>query len=101
VIRSKLNDEPDLGGKPDGFKHAQARWREFPGKQFTLQISVDDCTGCNLCVESCPAKDKSHVGRKAINMTLRLEIPDEDLAHWDFFLGLPDVTRDDGASVLH
>ena len=101
VIRSKLVDEPDLGGKPDGFKHARARWREFPGKQYTLQISVDDCTGCTLCVESCPAKDKSHVGRKAINMISRLEIPNEDLTHWDFFLGLPDVTRDGGASVLN
>jgi pyruvate-ferredoxin/flavodoxin oxidoreductase len=101
VIRAKLVDEADLANKPEEFKHAKARFREFPNKQFTLQVSVDDCTGCQLCVESCPAKDKSHAGRKAINMTPRLEIPDAVVAHWDYFQTLPDVTRNGGESVLN
>jgi pyruvate-ferredoxin/flavodoxin oxidoreductase len=101
VIRSKLVDESDLSDKPDGFLHSKARWRELPGKQYTLQVSVDDCTGCQLCVEMCPAKDKSHVGRKAINMTPRLDIPGERVADWKYFQTLPDVTRDGGESVLN
>jgi pyruvate-ferredoxin/flavodoxin oxidoreductase len=101
VIRSKLADEGDLRDRPEGFLYTRARWRELPGKQYTLQVSVDDCTGCKLCVESCPAKDKSNVGRKAINMTSRLEIPEETVAHWDYFLTLPDVTRDGGADLFH
>jgi pyruvate-ferredoxin/flavodoxin oxidoreductase len=101
VIRSKLVEGGDLTGKPEGFLHTDARWRQLPGKQYTLQISVNDCTGCQLCVEMCPAKDKSNVGRKAINMVPRLEVPEERLAHWDFFQTLPDVTQNGGESVLN
>jgi len=89
VIRAKLIDEDELAGAPAGFKRAKARWREFPEKQYTLQISMDDCTGCQLCVETCPAKDKSQIGRKAINMKPRLDMPAELGAHWDYFLTLP------------
>jgi pyruvate-ferredoxin/flavodoxin oxidoreductase len=101
VIRAKLVDEGDLSSRPDGFKATRARWREFPGKQYTLQVSIDDCTGCSLCVEICPAKDKSNVGRKAINMTPRLDIPAEREADWDYFETLPDVTANSGQGVLN
>jgi pyruvate-ferredoxin/flavodoxin oxidoreductase len=101
VIRAKLVDEGDLSSRPDGFKVTRARWREFPGKQYTLQVSIDDCTGCSLCVEICPAKDKSNVSRKAINMTPRLDIPAERVADWDYFETLPDVTADPGQGVLN
>jgi pyruvate-ferredoxin/flavodoxin oxidoreductase len=101
VIRTKLIGESDLSNKPVGFKHTKARFREIPDKQYTLQISVDDCTGCQLCVESCPAKDKSHAGRKAINMIPRLDIPAAEVAHWDYFQTLPDVTRNGGESLLN
>jgi len=100
VIRAKLIDEDELAGAPAGFKRAKARWREFPEKQYTLQISMDDCTGCQLCVETCPAKDKSQIGRKAINMKPRLDMPAELGAHWDYFLTLPDITRNSGRSIL-
>ncbi len=101
VIRTKLFDKNDVKGAPDGFQVSKARWREFPGKQFTLQMSVDDCTGCRLCVEICPAKDKSHVGHKAINMTPRIDIPAERVADWDYFRTLPDVTTNGGQSALN
>jgi pyruvate-ferredoxin/flavodoxin oxidoreductase len=101
VIRTKLVDESDIANKPEGFLHARARWRELPDKQYTLQVSVNDCTGCQLCVEICPTKDKSHVGRKAINMSPRMEIPDARVADWDYFETLPDITRNGGQSVLN
>ena len=101
VIRTKLFDKDDVKNAPDGFLVAKARWRDFPGKQFTLQVSVDDCTGCRLCVEMCPAKDKSHVGRKAINMTPRIDISAERVADWDYFRTLPDVTANGGESALN
>jgi pyruvate-ferredoxin/flavodoxin oxidoreductase len=96
VIRAKLVEDGDLKGKPDGFEVTKARWRQLPNKLFTLQVSVEDCTGCRLCVEMCPAKDKSHVGRKAINMTPRLDIPAERLGDWAYFETLPDVTANGG-----
>jgi len=96
VIRAKVFDEGNLENAPAGFKHTSARWRELPDKQYSLQVAVEDCTGCSLCVEVCPAKDKTQVKRKAINMAPQLPLREEGIKHWDFFLGLPEVSRADG-----
>ena len=89
VIRGKVVTAGDLEKVPSDFKHAKARWREFPDKRYTLQVALEDCTGCALCVEICPAKDKSQVGRRAINMKERRDIDAVALEHWDHFLRLP------------
>ena len=81
-------DESELSGAPEGFLATKARWRELPDKKYTLQVAVEDCTGCNLCVEVCPAKDKSAVGRKAINMADQLPLREQGRRTWDFFLTL-------------
>ncbi len=93
VIRAKVVDEDDLVGAPAGFKTMDASWRELPGKKYTLQVAVEDCTGCKLCVEVCPAKDKSQVNRKAINMAPQLPIREAERTNWTFFEALPDITR--------
>ena len=90
VIRAKVVTEAELADAPAGFKTSPARWREFPDQKYTLQVSVEDCTGCNLCVEVCPAKDKSAVGRKAINMAPQLPLREEGRKFWDYFDSLPD-----------
>ena len=90
VIRAKVISEADLADAPAGFKTSPARWREFPDQQYTLQVAVEDCTGCNLCVEVCPAKDKSAVGRKAINMAPQLPLREEGQKFWEYFDNLPD-----------
>ena len=90
VIRAKVITQQDLADAPAGFKSSPARWREFPDQQYTLQVSVEDCTGCNLCVEVCPAKDKSAVGRKAINMAPQLPLREEGRKFWEYFDNLPD-----------
>ncbi|GIV77592.1 pyruvate:ferredoxin (flavodoxin) oxidoreductase [Litorilinea aerophila] len=90
VIRSKVVDESELANAPEGFLSADARWRELAGKKYTLQVAVEDCTGCSLCVEVCPAKDKRAVGRKAINMEPQLPLREQGRRHWDFFLQLPE-----------
>ncbi len=95
VIRSKVVDESDLADAPTGFLYTDARWKELAGKKYTLQVAVEDCTGCTLCVEICPAKDKSEVGRKAINMEPQLPLREEGRKHWDFFLQLPELSRHD------
>ncbi len=89
VIRSKVVDEAALANAPEGFLSADARWRELPGKKYTLQVSVQDCTGCTLCVEVCPAKDKRAVGRKAINMEPQLPLREQGSKFWEYFLELP------------
>jgi pyruvate-ferredoxin/flavodoxin oxidoreductase len=93
VLRAKVYGEGDLKGAPSTFKSTNARWKELPNKKYTLQLSIDDCTGCALCVEMCPAKDKSQVGRKAINMAPETPLRAQERQNWEFFKNLPDVVR--------
>jgi pyruvate-ferredoxin/flavodoxin oxidoreductase len=93
VIRQKVYDPSLLEDAPEAFKHAKARYKEFPGFEYSLQVAPEDCTGCKLCVEVCPVKDKSQAGRKAINMTEQAPIREIEKGNWEFFLGLPETDR--------
>nr|VFK78661.1 MAG: pyruvate-ferredoxin/flavodoxin oxidoreductase [Candidatus Kentron sp. SD] len=92
VIRAKFYNERRLEGAPSRFPSAPIRGRGFPDVRYTLQVFVEDCTGCALCVEVCPAKDKKKSGTKAINMRPKvlLEADRENIA---FFEGLPENDR--------
>ena len=94
VIRAKVASEEDIAGAPYGFKSMPAKWRELGEKKYTIQVAVEDCTGCTLCVEACPAKDKSKSGRKALNMAPQRPNREEGIRNWDFFLNLPDMPRE-------
>jgi pyruvate-ferredoxin/flavodoxin oxidoreductase len=74
----------------------KAKWRELPGSLYTIQVAVEDCTGCRLCVEICPAKDKSQASRKALNMHPQRPIRERERANWNYFLKLPDPPRNGG-----
>ena len=93
VIRAKVVPAEALAGAPPTFKTAPARWREFADALFTLQVAPEDCTGCSLCVEVCPAKSKSEVRHKAINMMPQPPLRQAEVQNWDFFLGLPETDR--------
>ena len=93
TIRAKVCSANDLADAPAGFKSMPAKWREFPDKLYTIQVAVEDCTGCRLCVEVCPAKDKSNVSRKALNMQPQLPLRDSERVNWDYFLKLPDLHK--------
>ena len=93
TIRAKVCSANDLNDAPAGFKSMPAKWREFPDKLYTIQVAVEDCTGCRLCVEVCPAKDKSNVSRKALNMEPQLPLRDSERVNWDYFLKLPDLHK--------
>lgn len=94
VIRSKVYSEEALQGAPATFKSAPARWKEFEGMRYTLQVSPEDCTGCTLCVEVCPVKNKSETRLKAVNMAPQPPIREQENENWDFFLSLPEVDRE-------
>ena len=93
VIRAKVYDEKQLANAPETFKSAAARWKEFKDLKYTLQVAPEDCTGCTLCVEVCPAKNKSKTSLKAINMEPQMPLRDKEARNWDFFLNLPEVDR--------
>nr|MBA2393593.1 2-oxoacid:acceptor oxidoreductase family protein [Ktedonobacteraceae bacterium] len=91
VIRMKVYDSTELTGAPETFQTTDAHFKEFPGMKYTLQISPEDCTGCALCIEACPVKDKRQVGHKAINMAPQPPLREQEKDNWEFFLKLPYV----------
>jgi len=93
VIRAKVYDPALLANAPPTFKSAPARWREFKDLRYTLQVAPEDCTGCSLCVEVCPARNKQEVRLKAINMRPQAPIREQERHNWDFFLSLPEMDR--------
>ena len=94
VIRAAVYAPDLLPGAPAGWKSAAARWRQFGDQRYTLQVSTDDCTGCRLCVEACPVKNKREVRRKAINMAPHEPIREAERANWAWFRTLPGAPRD-------
>ncbi len=93
VIRSTIAEKDAFEDAPEGFMHVPARFVGLQDQEYTLQISAEDCTGCTLCVEVCPAKNKSVAGKKAINMEPVLPIKEKARKDWEFFLTLPEVSR--------
>ena len=93
VIRAKVYDSSLLNNKPETFKATKPRWREFETLRYTLQVAPEDCTGCKLCVEICPAKSKTEVKHKAINMEPQDPLRVPESANWEYFLKLPEFDR--------
>ena len=90
AIRMKVFEPAALEGSPDTFKVRQFRSRELPDHVMTIQVAPDDCTGCGVCVDVCPAKSKEEVRHKAINMEPKLDHLDVERENWDFFLTIPE-----------
>ncbi|PSB17003.1 pyruvate:ferredoxin (flavodoxin) oxidoreductase, partial [Phormidesmis priestleyi ULC007] len=93
VIRSKVYDVEALETAPETFKHTNARDHDWQGLKFTIQVAVEDCTGCGICVDVCPAKNKSQPRLKAINMNPQPPLRESERSNWDFFLDLPNPDR--------
>ena len=93
TIRAKVYDPKELVGAPATFKATDARAPEWKGLKWSLQVAAEDCTGCTLCVEVCPARNKSEAKLKAINMRPQAPLRDQEKANWDFFLKLPEYDR--------
>lgn len=94
VIRMKAFDGDLVADAPDTFKYMDARGREWPDNtKVSVQVSPEDCTGCELCVEICPVKDREQVGRKALNMEPIQPLLEQESENWDFFTDLPEYDR--------
>jgi pyruvate-ferredoxin/flavodoxin oxidoreductase len=93
VIRAKVYDPKYLEKAPSSFKSTAARWRDFKEYRYTLAVAPEDCTGCTLCVQVCPAKSKSEARHKAINMAPQPPLREQERENWDFFLQLPEMDR--------
>ena len=93
AIRIKLADPADLTAAPDGFQHKEYKDRAHPGRRLIVQVAPDDCTGCGICADICPARSKSELKHKSLDMRPAREHRDAERANFDFFLGLPEIDR--------
>ena len=101
AIRAKVYESEALAGPPDTFKSTSYKGNEYKGKLFTIQVAPEDCTGCNLCVNVCPAKDRTNPKHKAIDMHPQAPLRDAERDNYDFFLGLPEMKRADIVRLDH
>ncbi|MCX6898935.1 MAG: pyruvate:ferredoxin (flavodoxin) oxidoreductase [Verrucomicrobia bacterium] len=92
-IRMKVYDAKQLEGAPATFKSTDARVPEWKGMKWTLQVAAEDCTGCELCVDVCPAKNKAEAKLKAINMKPQAPLRMAERENWNFFLDIPELDR--------
>ncbi|WP_038903382.1 pyruvate:ferredoxin (flavodoxin) oxidoreductase [Dickeya zeae] len=93
AIRAKVVPAEAMTDAPASLQSLDVKARDMRGQKYVLQVAPEDCTGCNLCVEVCPAKDRQNPEIKAINMEPRLEHVATEKTHYDFFLKLPEIDR--------
>ncbi len=95
AIRAKVVPNELMADAPSGLKHVPAKGRPFDSKteSYVLQVSPEDCTGCDLCVEVCPAESKEVEGVFAINMSKKIKVDEEANKNWDYFIDLPNYDR--------
>jgi pyruvate-ferredoxin/flavodoxin oxidoreductase len=93
TIRAKVFDPAELKNAPPTFKSTEFRGTEYKGLRYSIQVAPEDCTGCGLCVEVCPAKNKTETRLKAINMMPQQPIRETERASYDYFLALPETDR--------
>jgi pyruvate-ferredoxin/flavodoxin oxidoreductase len=93
VIRAKVYEESQLANAPETFKSTNAKDHDWKGLKFTIQVAAEDCTGCGICVDVCPAKNKTQPRLRAINMAPQLPLRESERSNWDFFLDIPNPER--------
>ena len=94
AIRAKIYPTETVDNAPDTFKHMAMLGKDFPaGLSITYQVAPEDCTGCGLCADICPIRDKSNASRKALNMAPQAPLREPERENWDFFLSLPEYDR--------
>ena len=94
AIRAKVYEESALAGAPETFKSVGYKAPDFKGQKYTIQVAPEDCTGCNVCVAVCPAKDKANPKHKALDMAPQAGLREKERANFEFFLKIPDPPRD-------
>ena len=97
TIRIKVYEPSELENVPATFKSTDAKTKSFAGMKCTVQVAPEDCTGCGMCIQACPGREKDadgkETGRKAINMASQFELRDAEAENYAFFLELPETDR--------
>ena len=101
AIRAKVYDPAAVESAPVTFKSTAYKGVDFKNKAYTIQVAPEDCTGCNLCVNVCPAKDRTNPRHKAIDMQPMTPLRDVERKNYSFFLSLPEIKRSEVTRLDH
>jgi pyruvate-ferredoxin/flavodoxin oxidoreductase len=93
AIRIKAYDESLVGNAPSTFKSLQPIHKDWKGLAYTIQVAPEDCTGCAICVDICPARSKSNPEQKSLTMAPQPALLEAERVNWDYFLQLPELDR--------
>ncbi len=93
VIRSKAYDPKFLENAPKTFKNIDAKGKRWEGLKYTIQVAVEDCTGCEICAHICPGHDKKNPERHALNMGLQAPVRENEIDNWNYFINIPEFDR--------
>jgi pyruvate-ferredoxin/flavodoxin oxidoreductase len=93
AIRIKVYEPSLLADAPTGFKAVDARDAEWRGLKYTIQVAPEDCTGCSICFDVCPARSKTDPDHKALTMQPQPPLREAERVNWQFFSRLPDLDR--------
>ncbi len=93
AIRVKVYEPSVLVNAPEGFKTTEGKDRSWQGLNYTIQVAPEDCTGCSLCVDICPAQSKKEPNHKALDMVPQAPIRERERKNWAFFLEIPEYDR--------
>ncbi|MFO7572319.1 MAG: pyruvate:ferredoxin (flavodoxin) oxidoreductase [Gaiellaceae bacterium] len=93
AIRMKVFEPEALDDAPDGFLSKEWKARDLPGMRMSIQVAPEDCTGCGICVETCPAHSKEEVRHKSINLEPKDDHLDVERERYEFFLSIPEIDR--------
>jgi pyruvate-ferredoxin/flavodoxin oxidoreductase len=92
-VRVKVYDAKYLSNAPHTFKSMQAKGAAWEGMNYTIQVAPEDCTGCVVCANVCPGRDKNNPERHALNMQPQLPLREAEVDNWNYFLNIPDFDR--------
>ncbi|HSP17314.1 MAG TPA: pyruvate:ferredoxin (flavodoxin) oxidoreductase [Thermoanaerobaculia bacterium] len=93
AIRIKVYDQALTESAPPTFKSLKPIHKDWAGFAYTIQVAPEDCTGCTLCVDICPAKSKATPGQKSLHMFPQAPLREPESKNWDFFLTIPELDR--------
>ena len=93
AVRIKIFPKDQLEGAPEGFQAKPFKSRDMTDHMLSITIAADDCTGCGICVDVCPAVSKTDPSHRSLDLVAALDHRDELRTNFEHFLTIPEIDR--------